>query len=123
METKETLEMRGRGGGAGGRTARHALDEPYGHVLGRRGFLMGMGALGLAGITGCAPQATPSDSAPMAETGEAATAPASTEVTADTIKYEPIKTEMTLEELNERRQQLIDSKTEDYVCADGTVIP
>lgn len=59
----------------------------------------------------------------MAETGEAATAPASTEVTADTIKYEPIKTEMTLEELNERRQQLIDSKTEDYVCADGTVIP
>lgn len=43
----------------------------------------------------------------MAETGEAATAPASTEVTADTIKYEPIKTEMTLEELNERRQQLI----------------
>lgn len=67
--------------------------------------------------------ATPSDSAPMAETGEAATARQSTEVTADTIKYEPIKTEMTLEELNERRQQLIDSKTEDYVCADGTVIP
>ena len=26
-------------------------------MLGRRGFLMGMGALGLAGLTGCAPQA------------------------------------------------------------------
>lgn len=92
-------------------------------MLGRRGFLMGMGALGLAGLTGCAPQASPSSSEPMAETGGESAEKQSAEVTADTIKYEPIKTEMTLEELNERRQQLVDSKTEDYVCADGTVIP
>ena len=59
----------------------------------------------------------------MAETGGESAEKQSAEVTADTIKYEPIKTEMTLEELNERRQQLVDSKTEDYVCADGTVIP
>lgn len=122
METKETLEMRDEEAVRAAAPRAMRSMSPMA-MLGRRGFLMGMGALGLAGITGCAPQATPSDSAPMAETGEAATAPASTEVTADTIKYEPIKTEMTLEELNERRQQLIDSKTEDYVCADGTVIP
>lgn len=122
METKETLEMRDEEAVRAAASRAMRSMSPMA-MLGRRGFLMGMGALGLAGITGCAPQATPSDSAPMAETGEAATAPASTEVTADTIKYEPIKTEMTLEELNERRQQLIDSKTEDYVCADGTVIP
>jgi len=30
---------------------------------------------------------------------------------------------MPLEELNRRRQELVDSKTEDYVCEDGTVIP
>ena len=30
---------------------------------------------------------------------------------------------MPLDELNRRRQELVDSKTEDYVCADGTVIP
>ncbi len=30
---------------------------------------------------------------------------------------------MTLEELNRRRKELVDSRTEDWVCEDGTVIP
>lgn len=95
-------------------------------MLGRRHFLMGMGVVGAGVLAGCAPKADPAPAADdkLAETGEGAPAqngPA--EVTADTVKYIPTSTEMTLEELNERRQALIDSKTEDYICADGTVIP
>ena len=53
METKETLEMRdeeavraGGGGGGGAPTARHALDEPYGHARSPR-LPYGHGCLGL----------------------------------------------------------------------------
>lgn len=121
METKETLEMRDEEAVRAAAPRAMRSMSPMA-MLGRRGFLMGMGALGLAGITGCAPQATPSECPHGGNRGSGHRA-GEHRGEADTIKYEPIKTEMTLEELNERRQQLIDSKTEDYVCADGTVIP
>ena len=93
-------------------------------MLGRRSFLMGMGvgAAGLVGagfLGGCAPQVAEEGEEPLTETGT--TAPA--EVTAETVSYIPTGTEMTIDELNEKRQALIDSRTEDWVCEDGTVIP
>lgn len=69
METKETLEMRDEEAVRAAAPRAMRSMSPMA-MLGRRGFLMGMGALGLAGITGCAPQATPSDSAPWRKPGK-----------------------------------------------------
>lgn len=82
----------------------------------RRDFLKGaaIGAIGLtsvAALGGCAAEAAPEPK----ESTE--TTPAATETAATTSSEV-----MTLEELNIKRQELIDSKSE-YVCADGTVIP
>lgn len=93
------------------------------NVLGRRSFLVGMGMGAAAfGLVGCAPAAPTDDDDSNEELAETSAAPA--EVTADTVKImAPESDDMTLEELNRRRQELIDAKTEDYVCEDGTVIP
>lgn len=104
---------------------RQTASEKHGmNMLGRRGFLlsMGLGAASLAGmgLTGCAPSTQQKEAEPNASPEEK---DARVEVTADTITYEKISTEMSIEELNERRKELIGSKTADYVCADGTVIP
>ena len=91
-------------------------------MLGRRSFLMGMGVMG-AGIVGmstagCSPKSKEEEHA----SGDAANAEPS-EVTADTVEIINTRDLMTLEELNAKRKQLVDSKTDDYVKADGTVIP
>lgn len=91
-------------------------------MLGRRSFLMGMGVMG-AGIVGmstagCSPKPKEEEHA----SGDAANAEPS-EVTADTVEIINTRDLMTIEELNAKRKQLVDSKTDDYVKADGTVIP
>ena len=95
-------------------------------MLGRRSFLAGMGIAGIGTLAACAPKASDNPSVDeLADTGAETVSAASgpKEVTAETVRIIPTGEQMTLEELNEKRQALIDSKTEDYTMADGTVVP
>lgn len=82
----------------------------------RRGFLGAAGALGVAGAAQAAlggAQAQASD--------EAAQVPVDVMTPADIEARGG--SSMPLEELNRRRRELIDSKTQDWQCADGSVVP
>ena len=95
-------------------------------MLGRRSFLAGMGIAGIGTLAACAPKASDNPSVDeLADTGAETVSAASgpKEVTAETVRIIPTGEQMSLEELNEKRQALIDSKTEDYTMADGTVVP
>ena len=96
----------------------------------RRDFLMGagFGTLGLVSLGmlgGCAPSATTQDAdatAPEAEKPAPAPAPEPVDTTpASNVASGGMH--LTIEQINAIRKELVDSKTEDYVCEDGTVIP
>ncbi|MCD7819751.1 MAG: 4Fe-4S binding protein [Lachnospiraceae bacterium] len=92
--------------------------------ISRRQFLKGTGAMGIMGLgtalIGFAPRSSAEEET---ETEEAAEAGAEQlwSTTPDELVEFGAST-MSLEELNERRRELIDSKG-DYTCTDGTVIP
>lgn len=90
-------------------------------TLNRRSFLVGLGvSAATLGLSGCSPasDAAVEDSEDLPDTS---TTPV--EITAETVKIIPPERNLSLEELNQRRQDLVDSKTEDYQCEDGRIIP
>ena len=96
----------------------------------RRDFLRGagFGTLGLVSLGmlgGCAPSEQPQEAkAEPAAAEQAAQKPAAPPV--DTTPASGVPSggmHLTIEQINAIRKELVDSKTEDYVREDGTVIP
>ncbi len=92
----------------------------------RRDFLKGagLGVLGLVSLgmlAGCAPQARGEATA----TREAPSSDAAAQASVDTTPADVASggQYLTVEQINAIRKELVDGKTEDYACEDGTVIP
>lgn len=87
----------------------------------RRGFMGTMGAMGAMGVALANAGVALADNEAVGIPAEKALGTA--EQITDPALEALGRSTMSLDELNRRRQELVDSKTEDYVCADGTVIP
>lgn len=87
----------------------------------RRGFMGTMGAMGAMGAALANAGIALADNAAVGIPADKALGTAE-QITDPALEVLGRST-MSLDELNRRRQELVDSKTEDYVCADGTVIP